>query len=214
MNRRLDEKQTQLLEITSLLKGREDLLDISNHSVQGLKVVLAGKEDTMTQMLKVLKTVEDKMKSKLAVLRVTKENYSNERDEIEKILLTSEIRMKIVSIELKKVRKHRGKFVDTDVWQKGVMQRMLTIDIKEHLEREQSTLNRVLTEFKKTIAEAKAGILKCDKDIQAAVKESDDLRAVEGELQKGWATAMSKSIAAEFEEQMKNEDQKSKPHGK
>ena len=176
LKKKLDEKQNALSEIKSLLSGRKELLDISNRSVQGLKVVLAQKEDETKDMIKTLKIREDKMKSNLAVFRVTKDNYSNERDEIEKILQQSQQRLKVVTIELKKVRRHEGKYVDTDVWQKGVMQRMLSVDIKEHLEREQSTLNRVLHEFKNTLTDVKGGIYKCDKDIKTVMGEIEEVR--------------------------------------
>jgi chromosome segregation ATPase len=176
LKKKLDEKQNELSEIRSLLSGRKELLDISNRSVQGLKVVLAQKEDETRDMVKTLKIREDKMKSNLAVFRVTKDNYANERDEIEKILQQSQQRLKVVTIELKKVRRHKGKFVDTDVWQKGVMQRMLAVDIREHLEREQSTLNRVLHEFKNTLTDVKGGIYKCDKDIKTVMEEIEEVR--------------------------------------
>ena len=206
LKKKLDDRQNELSEIKSLLTGRKELLEISNRSVQGLKVVLATKEEETKEMIKTLKAREDKMKSNLAVFRVTKDNYSNERGEIEKILSQSSVRMKVVSTELKKVKRHKGKFVDTDVWQKGVMQRMLSVDISEHLDREQTTLERVLKEFNKTLSEVKSGIFKCDKDIKALMKEIDELKAVEEEMTKGWAKAMSKSVAVEFEEQMKNEN--------
>jgi chromosome segregation ATPase len=109
LKNKLDERQNQLSEIKSLLSGRKELLGISNRSVQGLKVVLATKEEETKEMIKTLKAREDKMKSNLAVFRVTKDNYSNERQEIEKILNQSQIRMKVVSVELKKVRRHKGK---------------------------------------------------------------------------------------------------------
>ncbi|GMH66094.1 hypothetical protein TL16_g04355 [Triparma laevis f. inornata] len=206
LKRKMDDKQNQLSEIKSLLTGRRELLDIANRSVQGLKEVLAQKEDETKEMIKTLKIREDKMKSNLAVFRVTKDNYNNERNEIEKILQQSEQREKVVSIELKKVRRHKGKFVDTDVWQKGVMQRMLSLDIKEHLEREQGTLSRVLTEFKRTLDDVRDGIYKCDKDIKRVMSDIEEIKAVEGEMTKGWAIAMAKSVAVEFEEQMKNEN--------
>ena len=86
--------------------------------------------------------------------------------------------MKVVTIELKKVSRHTGKFVDTDVWQKGVMQRMLSVDIREHLEREQSTLARVLDEFKRTLGDVKGGIYKCDRDIKQVMGEIEEVRAI------------------------------------
>ncbi|GMH74329.1 hypothetical protein TrST_g7101 [Triparma strigata] len=206
LKRKLDDKQNALSEIKSLLTGRRELLDIANRSVQGLKEVLAQKEEETKEMIKVLKIREDKMKSNLAVFRVTKDNYNNERNEIEKILQQSQQREKVVSLELKKVRRHKGKFVDTDVWQKGVMQRMLSLDIKEHLEREESTLSRVLTEFKRTLDDVRDGIYKCDKDIKRVMSDIEEIKAVEAEMTKGWAIAMAKSVAVEFEEQMKNEN--------
>ena len=205
LKKKLDDKQNALSEIKSLLSGRKELLDISNRSVQGLKIVLVQKEDEVRDMIKTLKIREDKMKQNLAVFRVQKDNYSNERDEIEKILQQSQQRLKVITIELKKVRRHKGKFVDTDVWQKGVMQRMLSVDIREHLEREQTTLNRVLDEFRHTLTDVKGGIYKCDSKIKMVMGEVEELKAVMEELTRGWAVAMSKSIAMEFEEQMKNE---------
>ena len=178
LKNKLDDKQNALSEIKSLLSGRKDLLDISNRSVQGLLVVLEQKEEETKDMIKTLKIRENKMKSNLAVFRVTKDNYSNERDEIDKILAQSEQRMKVVTIELKKVSRHTGKFVDTDVWQKGVMQRMLSVDIREHLEREQSTLARVLDEFKRTLVDVKGGIYKCDRDIKQVMGEIEEVRAI------------------------------------
>jgi len=82
LNRKLDEKTVQLSEVKSLLTGRKDLLEISNRSVQGLKVVLASKEEITQQLIKVLKTVQDKLKTKLAMLRVSKDNFMNEKTEV------------------------------------------------------------------------------------------------------------------------------------
>lgn len=129
----LHAKQSSFLEMTSLSKERENQLYTAYRNVQLLKLASKERDRLMTVRLEELNKMEMRLNDKLKEQKMVKESLLVQRDRLRVAVLTHQKRVDVVEKEINRIRGHKGKLVDTDVWVEGVMQRCVTKELKNHL---------------------------------------------------------------------------------
>ncbi|RYH22833.1 hypothetical protein EON65_18680 [archaeon] len=132
----LDTKQNTLNEMSSTYKQREQQLYVTNRNVQLLKLASHDRDRLMSTRLQELNKLEIELNNRLKEHKVVKENLLIQKDKLRMQMLTHQRRLDIVEKELLRIKGHKGKLVDTDIWMEGVMQRCVTKELKIHLKAE------------------------------------------------------------------------------
>lgn len=136
LRRSLAAKQESLVELTAISTQRQAQLDAANRSAQLLKVATQERDKLMSQRVTELYDLEMQLNKKITTLKIEKERLSVKRDRCRLQIFNHQSRVAKVEKELIRVRQHKGKLIDTDVWVEGVVQRCVTKELKQHLKSE------------------------------------------------------------------------------
>lgn len=110
-----------------------------------------------------------------------------------------------VGDELKRVAQHPGKFVNCSVWNAGVMQRMLTVDLYRHLTNEHKTLKLVVADLDSQITATNERIIVLNKKSQVLGAQVTHLTRLKDEVRRCYQQAAKKTIMEELRAELKSE---------
>lgn len=179
-------KEETYQELKSLSKQRESQLHSANRRVQSLKIVSKEKDELMNKRLKYLFNLEDIFQRRIRELKMEKEHLIVEKDKkrIQEILLTR--RIDALKREINRIRNHNDEYVDTDVWVDGVLQRLKTQDLKNHLNRElMDNENKKKTAIQE-LNDARDGIIHCSDRISLTRRNCDKIGIAAKSFQKSY----------------------------
>lgn len=126
-------KQTTLQEMSAMAKERAQQLYAANRNVQLLKLASHERDRLMLVRLEEINKMEITLNDRLKEQKMVKENLVIQKDRLRVQLITHQKRLDLVEKELNRIRNHKGKLVDTDVWVEGVVQRADTKTLKKKL---------------------------------------------------------------------------------
>jgi hypothetical protein len=175
----LRQKQETINEMSSVKTQREQQLYAANRSVQLLKLARKERDVLMAKRMEELYGVEAHFADRVKDLKMQKEGLTYKRDRLRLDMQEHQKRVDDLTKEMNRIRGHKGKLIDTDVWIPGVMQRCLTKELKKHLKQE----------FKK----AEALVIDCEREIDVLRTQIFDLSDVTAQVKRDH-TKMTKSI--------------------
>eukprot|EP00981_Chlorochromonas_danica_P003055 scaffold607_cov160-Ochromonas_danica.AAC.28 len=174
----LHAKQSSLLEMISLSKERENQLYTAYRNVQLLKLASKERDRLMTVRLEELNKMETKLNDKLKEQKMVKESLLVQRDRLRVALLTHQKRVDVVEKEINRIRGHKGKLVDTDVWVEGVMQRCVTKELKNHLKVELAKAEKLKKDASGELEGIRHKIFEVTERIAQAKRDVDKVSSV------------------------------------
>jgi hypothetical protein len=158
---RVQDLEFQLGQVQSALRQREEIRDRINTRQQNLKAALAAKGVEIDTVLYKMRRQVLFLHRYAGTLRTRKEATSMKKKELEKELDGVLVRTGTIDRESTFLASHTGRFVDTDIWQAGVMQRISTEKLKAYLIQERKEL--------------RDGENQLTEDLRAVTKELDEL---------------------------------------
>lgn len=129
-------KQETLVELSALATQREEQLNAANRSAQHLKVSMQERDKLMNYRVQEMYKIETELTNRINSQKIEKERLVVQRDRTRINLIRYQKRIDMLEKELVRIRGHKGKLIDTDVWVEGVMQRCVTKELKNHLKNE------------------------------------------------------------------------------
>ena len=156
-------------------------------------------------MLKQLAEVERNLNARLGALRLTKDRLDADIKDRRKVLEDTKSRKVNVAAELERLLAHEEKFpqakyVNTDLWQPGVMQRMIRSELKLHLTHEDRTLGSVADEMEKTLYQKQDDLMSSTSEMQRKSGEASTASNVKHNVQEAFHKAAGKTVQQELEE--------------
>ena len=106
------------------------------------------------------------------------EKTEKERHAVEqrKTIKQAKDRLAKVDIEIGRVKGHTAEFVNSDLWNPGVLQRMSTKDLKHSLNKEQLALERRVRDLDRTLKQSERDLRASNRDLRALDGEARDRR--------------------------------------
>jgi hypothetical protein len=187
-------KQEILAEMRGVIKERERQLYASNKSVQILKLATKERNLLMSMRLQELNRVEILLNNKVKELKMLKEQATVEKDRLRLKLITLQNRIDSLSKEYNRIKTHKAKLIDTDIWIEGVMQRFQTRELKSYLKKEIKRMEVDKKEIMKHLDELKLTILNFSDSLALKRRDSDKINLVIKVLYKSFETLQSKKI--------------------
>eukprot|EP01040_Poterioochromonas_malhamensis_P013046 gene13046-14311_t len=203
----LSHKQDILLEMKGVLKEREQQFYASNRSVQILKLASKERDLLMSQRIQQLNKIEIEFNHKLKDLKMTKEQLTVTKDRVRVKILTQQKRVDALSKELSRVRAHKSKLIDTDIWMEGVMQRCVTKELKSHLKKEMKRLEEEKLTFITELEEVKLRILNVSDSLAQRRRDVDKIAQAIKILFNAYDTLQQKKVE-EMVDQMRQIQEK------
>ena len=198
-------KQLALGQLQALLHSRIAMLDYSNAAAQRLKGVVAEREARASRCVELLHALSRRMHREQGALRLHKDRLDEQISERQNVLDNAKKRLRQVRVELSRVQKHDGKWVNCDVWNPGVMQRMLTIDLLSHLTHESRVLGEVIENMGAHVENLSSERGTVTGDGQAVSDNIHTVGSLVIQVEEAYKAAAEKSIAEELAELINNQ---------
>lgn len=133
MELQLAQKEESWQDLRSVRKGREAQLSASNKCVQKLKIVLREKSRAFRERIEYINTKEKEFAESIKKFKREREDLVILRDKQRMQELIIEQRINKLNKELTRIKNHKGRTVDSAIWVQGVMQRIETQTLRDHL---------------------------------------------------------------------------------
>ena len=207
LRKKLSIKEETYLELSAISKSREAQLSAANRSVQSLKITTNECNDLMHQRIKQMHDLEEKLTRRSNDCRKDKDRYIEEKEKLKMKEIGISRRIKTLEKEMKRIKHHKGKTVDTDAWVEGVMQRSITKELKAHLKGEYQQECQKLNEMKSQIHELIEKTFLAEDNIYASKRAADKIsiacRAFAKEHRK-FSTLSASSLLNDLSNQQNN----------
>jgi hypothetical protein len=129
-------KEQSYSEFTTISQSREAQLTAASRNFRSFKLKLCGLETLMSDRLRDLCALEGLQEERVKLQCGDKEELNNIGRELLYRKTVAARRKDALSKELARIRDVKDKFVDTDLWIEGVLQRCVTKELRRHLKRE------------------------------------------------------------------------------
>lgn len=127
-------QQVQLSSYQSVLKERQEVLDMVVSHLQNLKIALHSRQNEVRTTTDEIKKSAAGLKKKAGRLRAKNDNMIALRANLDSKTAKMIMRSKRLEHEQSRLQAHSDLLFDTDVWQQGVMQRMAADKLGECLQ--------------------------------------------------------------------------------
>lgn len=187
-------KEESIGELKMILHQRKDQLYVANRQVQILKLILKDQEVILNERIIQLEKLSEILKTKLNKIKLNKEGLIIERDKIRMKIISIQIRSDKINKELIRSKNSTGKFIDTDVWIEGVMQRCIRTDLIKHLKNEFKQINNNIKLINNELVEIKKKILDWNDQMAQLKRDCDKFSGCAQLLRRVYNSFLSISI--------------------
>ncbi|CAM9105829.1 unnamed protein product, partial [Choristocarpus tenellus] len=132
----------------SVLKERQETWELAVSRIQRLKIETKNKEGEVTDFIRKIRRKASGLYKEPGKFRAFKDKNIVLMKTVEETIRIAEARNLVLTHEELLLNEHIGKFADTDVYG-GVMQRMLTADLKSHIQDEKKQIKAKIIEQNK-----------------------------------------------------------------
>ena len=136
MKATLTTKEQSYTEFSLIARNREAQLAAATKNYHILKLKLKNLEVIMSKRIQVLRSIDDGLQIRLKTMRAAREEDSGLKNELLRRRGIHSSRKEALEKEQARMATHTGRFIDTDLWMGGVLQRCVASDLKKLLKRE------------------------------------------------------------------------------
>lgn len=127
-------QQVQLSSYQSVLKERREVWRMVVSHLQNLKIALRNKQEEVRTTIDEIRKAAASLKKKAGRLKARNQNLVVLRASVDSKVARAGIRRQRLEHEQSRVQANPGSLFDTDIWQEGVMQRMVAGTLAEYLQ--------------------------------------------------------------------------------
>jgi hypothetical protein len=218
MKKSLAAKEESYLELQGLWRQREQQFDAANRKVQELKVMSRERDVLLKERIHMMLNLEIKFETQIRQLKMDKENAIVDKDKLRIQDAIIVRRIEGIKRELKRIKDHKGETVDTDVWVEGVLQRMMTKELRTYLKKECQKEEDLLEECRMKTNEDREKIVMITEKISMLRRSADKIGAAGRSLQRQYlkfsavsVVEIMQNLADNHEGAEKAEDVRSRP---
>ena len=148
MKATLTTKEQSYTEFSLIARNREAQLAAATKNYHILKLKLKNLEVIMSKRIQVLRSIDDGLQIRLKTMRAAREEDSGLKNELLRRRGIHSSRKEALEKEQARMATHTGRFIDTDLWMEGVLQRCVASEkvfAEEALSVVEEELNNVRT---------------------------------------------------------------------
>lgn len=108
----------------SVLKERREIWELAVSRIQTLKIATSAKQSELQATLQEVRLNKAALRKKAGGIRAKNESLATLRESVETETKTMRNRVKLLTREQSLLNSHDGDFFDSDIWQRGITQRM------------------------------------------------------------------------------------------
>ena len=123
MKATLTTKEQSYTEFSLIARNREAQLAAATKNYHILKLKLKNLEVIMSKRIQVLRSIDDGLQIRLKTMRAAREEDSGLKNELLRRRGIHSSRKEALEKEQARMATHTGRFIDTDLWMEGVLQR-------------------------------------------------------------------------------------------
>ena len=192
---KIDEYQ----QLTDILASRSRKLRLANRMAQALKVTVARKEESARTLIDALDRLARQLRQKRGGQRLEKTKAEREANDRRNVIKQQRARLRKVDVELGRVRCHKGDFVNSDMWNPGVLQRIATNDLRLALITEQRALEDQVRALERNLKKFERTMRAANRELRVTDNEAQTVEDVGKAVSDAYKEATGRSIAEELE---------------
>jgi len=195
---------------SDVLASRERKLRLANRIAQALKVVVEKKEQAANILVAALDRLGRMLRTRRGQKRLEKTEKERNALEQRKTIKKAKDRLAKVDIEIGRVKGHTAEFVNSDLWNPGVLQRMSTADLKHSLNKEQLALERRVRDLDRTLKQSERDLRASNRDLRALDGEAATVEDVMNAVVDAHKEATGRSVMQELKDMIKEQERAAK----
>ncbi|CAM9091089.1 unnamed protein product, partial [Phaeothamnion confervicola] len=184
--------------LRSVLSERAALLTFAERRLQALKGSLRRAELSAVRTVARVRRRVHSLHEEVGRKRAAKEQTVRHKRALEEELSVTETRAAELAAEHRMLQSHRGLYVDTDVWQAGVMQRVRTDELREYLRDEQRRLGALLAGANHRMSDLNTALLRNARESQAVDEVVQRLMRIAAAADERFAAITARPVLQEY----------------
>ena len=191
---------------SDVLASRERKLRLANRIAQALKVVVAKKEQAAHILIAALDRLGRVLRTKRGQKRLDKTEKELKAQGQRKAIQQAKDRLGKVDVEIGRVKDHHAEFVNSDLWNPGVLQRMSTRDLKASLNKEQQALERRVRDADRELKQSERLLRASNRDLRALDGEAATVEDVQNAVVDTHKEATGRSVMQELKDMVAEQE--------